>query len=88
MSSRWPHILTNNDIWAQGFGDGDHRPADHDELVAFIRRLLEGLRILAIHYTGLPDGPLFVGTTASPNPTPAPNGSRSAAPSSTPPSGA
>ena len=56
-------ILTNDRIWAQGFGDGDRRPASRDELVAYIRRRHEGLRIFAIHYTGLPGGPLFVGTT-------------------------
>lgn len=57
------HILANDDIWAQGFGDGDHRPGTHDEIVAYIRRRYEGLRIFAIHYTGLPGGLLFVGTT-------------------------
>lgn len=57
------HILANDDIWAQGFGHGDHRPGSYDELVAFIQRRHEGVRIFAIHYTGLPGGPLFVGTT-------------------------
>ncbi len=57
------HILANDGIWAQGFGHGDHRPGGYDELVAFIQRRHESLRIFAIHYTGLPGGPLFVGTT-------------------------
>jgi RimJ/RimL family protein N-acetyltransferase len=56
-------ILANDDIWTQGFGDGDHRPGSHDEIVAYIRRRYEGLRIFAIHYAGLPRGLLFVGTT-------------------------
>ncbi|OOP65299.1 hypothetical protein BMF89_00160 [Arthrobacter sp. SRS-W-1-2016] len=57
------HILANDDIWAQGFGDGDHRPGTHDEIVAYIHHRYEGLRVFAIYYTGLPDGPLFIGTT-------------------------
>jgi RimJ/RimL family protein N-acetyltransferase len=57
------HILTNDDIWAQGFGDGEHRPGSHEEIIAFIHRRYDRLRIFAIHYTGLPDGPLFIGTT-------------------------
>lgn len=56
-------ILANDAIWAQGFGDSDHWPGNHDELVALVRRRHEGLRILAIDYTGLPRGPLFVDTT-------------------------
>jgi RimJ/RimL family protein N-acetyltransferase len=57
------HILANDDIWAQGFGDGEHRPGTHDERVAFIHRRYDGLQVFAIHYTGLPGGPLFIGTT-------------------------
>jgi N-acetyltransferase len=57
------HILANEDIWATGFGDGHHRPVTPDEMVRFINRRHEGLRIFAVHYTGLPGGPLFVGTT-------------------------
>lgn len=57
------HILANDDIWATGFGDGHQRPVTHDEMVRFINRRHEGLRIFAVHYTGLPGGPLFVGTT-------------------------
>jgi hypothetical protein len=54
-------ILANDEIWAQGFGDGDHRPANLDEINAYIHRRFIGLPILAIYYTGLPGGPLFVG---------------------------
>lgn len=57
------HILANDDVWAQGFGDGDHRPGTHDEIVVYIRRRYEGLHVFAIHYNGLTGGPLFVGTT-------------------------
>jgi RimJ/RimL family protein N-acetyltransferase len=57
------HILANDDIWATGFGDGHRRPVAHEEMVRFINRRHEGLRIFAVHYTGLPGGPLFVGTT-------------------------
>lgn len=57
------HILANDDIWATGFGDGHRRPLSHDETVRFISRRHEGLRIFAVHYTGLPGGPLFIGTT-------------------------
>ncbi|MDV8148057.1 GNAT family protein [Arthrobacter sp. B10-11] len=57
------HLLANDDIWATGFGDGHHRPGTHEELVRFVDRRHEGLRIFAVHYTGLPGGPLFVGTT-------------------------
>ncbi|MBP1136450.1 RimJ/RimL family protein N-acetyltransferase [Arthrobacter sp. PvP023] len=57
------HILGNDEIWATGFGDGHHRPVTHDEMVCFINVRHEGLRIFAVHYTGLPGGPLFVGTT-------------------------
>lgn len=56
-------ILANDEIWAQGFGDGDYRPSNHDELHSYIDRRFTGLPIFAIHYTGLPGGPLFVGTT-------------------------
>lgn len=56
-------ILSNDAIWAQGFGDGGHRPATHEELVAYIRQRHAGLRIFAIHYIGLAGGPLLVGTT-------------------------
>lgn len=56
-------ILANDEIWAQGFGDGDHRPANLDEINAYIHRRFISLPIFAIYYTGLPGGPLFVGTT-------------------------
>lgn len=55
------HLLANDDIWATGFGDGHHRPDTHEEMVRFIDRRHEGLRIFAVHYTGLPGGPLLVG---------------------------
>jgi RimJ/RimL family protein N-acetyltransferase len=57
------HILANDDVWAMGFGDGHHRPATHEEINRFIHRRHEGLRIFAVHYTGLAGGPLFIGTT-------------------------
>jgi RimJ/RimL family protein N-acetyltransferase len=56
-------ILAHVDIWATGVGDGDHRPVTPHQMVRFINRRHEGLRIFAVHYTGLPGGPLFVGTT-------------------------
>lgn len=57
------HILANDDVWVAGFADGVHRPATHAEMVRFINQRHEGLRIFAVHYTLLPGGPLFVGTT-------------------------
>lgn len=57
------HILANDEIWSMGFGDGLIRPATHEETLGFIRRRHEGLRIFAVHYTGLIGGPLFIGTT-------------------------
>lgn len=56
-------LLANDDIWAQGFGDGEPRPASHQEITSYIHRRFTGLPIFAIHYTGLPGGPLFAGTT-------------------------
>ncbi|MCB5275312.1 hypothetical protein BJG92_02860 [Arthrobacter sp. SO5] len=56
-------ILSNDDVWAQGYGNGAPRPATHGELVRYIRRRYDGLPVFAIHYTGLPGGPLFAGTT-------------------------
>ncbi|MFJ6078347.1 GNAT family N-acetyltransferase [Pseudarthrobacter sp. NPDC092419] len=56
-------ILGNDDIWAQGFGDGESRPANPAELNSYIHRRFAGLPIFAIYYTGLPGGPLFAGTT-------------------------
>ena len=56
-------ILANDNIWDMGFSDGHHRPATHEEMVRFIHRRHQGLRIFAVHYTGLPGGPLFMGTT-------------------------
>lgn len=57
------HILANDDVWAAGFADGLHRPTTHEEMVRFINQRHEGLRIFSLHYTRLPGGPLFVGTT-------------------------
>lgn len=56
-------ILANDDVWSQGYGDGGPRPATHDELVRYIRYRYDGLPVFAIHYTCLPGGPLFAGTT-------------------------
>ena len=57
------HILANDDVWAAGFADGLLRPASHEEMVRFINQRYSGLRIFSVHYTRLPGGPLFVGTT-------------------------
>lgn len=56
-------ILGNDEVWAQGFGDGQNRPSTPEETVAYIHQRFSGLPIFAIYYTGLPGGPLFAGTT-------------------------
>lgn len=56
-------VLGNDEVWAQGFGDGQSRPSSPEETVSYIHQRFSGLPIFAVYYTGLPGGPLFAGTT-------------------------
>lgn len=56
-------VLEHDDIWSQGFGDGEHRPSTHEETLAYIGRRFAPLPLFAIHSVSPAGEPLFVGTT-------------------------
>jgi RimJ/RimL family protein N-acetyltransferase len=55
--------LADDDIWSQGYADGETRPYRHKDLVDFVHRRYDGHLVFSIFYTGLPRELFFIGTT-------------------------
>jgi len=56
-------VLARDEIWCQGYGDGEHRPTSPADLAAFIQRRYDGHAIFSVFTAGPAGNRLFVGTT-------------------------
>lgn len=56
-------VLAHDEIWSQGYGDGEHRPTDPADLAGFIQRRYDGHAIYSVFTAGPPGYQAFVGTT-------------------------